>query len=149
MVEEVEGREFGGPLENLRQISKVYLPHMAGDYSEVTACMEVTSKADTAFQRSGDFGPMVFESSWTSLRDVLWTASDQTSDNLWLLAEGLKKAADAFYHDDGVAADKVDVLRGDFESQNGESGKEYEGEYGNDDTAPPWEEPVPPGAGGR
>lgn len=143
------GEELGGKVENLRRVAAVYLPRMANDYNTLTGHLSSTTGSESAFQRSGEFGPMAVKSAWTSLRDLLWTSSDQTSDNLFGLASGLKGAVEGFVAQDDAAAQKLAEEKQKFENDKGAAGHEWNKPYQNDQTAPKWEEPIPPGVGGN
>lgn len=148
--DQVTGKVFGGELEKLRRVAVVYLPRMADDYTAVTSSMSQSVSGDSVFQRSGDFGPQALKTSWASLRDVLWTSADQTSDNLYSLASGLKKAMEDFAAQDSDAARELNDARAEFEANKGPGGQEWSGPYQNSETAPALvNPPIPAGAGGN
>ncbi|ADD41713.1 hypothetical protein Snas_2018 [Stackebrandtia nassauensis DSM 44728] len=124
-------------MENLREVATVYLPRMANDYTGLTSSLRQTTGTDGAFDRSGEFGAQEFKAAWTALRDLIWTSSDQTSDNLYALGVGLKSAVDEFCANDEAAAAAMDAERATFEGKNGPSGLEWNQPYGNDENAPP------------
>lgn len=136
-------------MEDLRQAATVYLPRMAHDFSTITGKLQSTTGSDSAFQRSGEFGPMEVKGSWTALRDLMWSCSDVTSDNVYKLAEGLKSACEAFARQDADAAATMRAEQEAFENGKGAAGQEWSKPYGNDQTAPPVVDPTPPSIGGQ
>ncbi|GGN92412.1 hypothetical protein GCM10010112_79560 [Actinoplanes lobatus] len=111
MSEEMHGAVFGGPLERLRQAARIDLPRLVDEYAQIRNACETTSSYDDRLDRPGYFGPPAFQSSWTRLRDIVWTAAGETSDNLWELSQGLEAALNRFLHEDDIAAREMDEIR--------------------------------------
>jgi hypothetical protein len=124
MGDEMQGAVFGGPLERLRQAARIDLPRLVDEYAQIRNACETTSSYDERLDRPGYFGSPALKDSWTRLRDVVWTAAGETSDNLWALSLGLETALNRFVHEDDTAAREMyeirDRLQGDRSPGNDE-----------------------------
>ncbi|MEV0901435.1 hypothetical protein [Actinoplanes sp. NPDC049802] len=124
MSDEMRGAVFGGPLERLRQAARIDLPRLADEYAEIRNACETTASYDDKLDRPGYFGAPALKDSWTRLRDVVWSAAGETSENLWELSRGLEAALNRFAHEDETAAremyDARDRLQGDRSPGNDE-----------------------------
>ncbi|HWS34087.1 MAG TPA: hypothetical protein VN408_15250 [Actinoplanes sp.] len=124
MTDDVRGVAFGGPLERLRQAARVDLPRLADEYAQIRNACEATTGEDTRLDRPAYFGAPALRDSWTRLRDVVWSAAGETSDNLWELSRGLDAALTRFVQEDAAAADEMfqirDRMQGDRSTGNDE-----------------------------
>ncbi|BCJ40592.1 hypothetical protein GCM10010168_74200 [Actinoplanes ianthinogenes] len=111
MTDEMRGAVLGGPLERLRQAARVDLPRLADEYAGLRNECETSSGSDDRLDRPAHFGAPALKESWTRLRDLVWTAAGETSDNLWDLSRGLDYALDRFVQQDTEAADALRATR--------------------------------------
>jgi len=129
MSDEVQGAAFGGPLERLRQAARVDVPRLADEYAKVRDGCETSSGMDNRLDRPGYFGSPGLKSSWVELRDVVWTAAGETSDNLWALSQGLEAALDGFIQTDTAAAAEMNKIRSQLEGDQSKSNDEWKAGY--------------------
>jgi hypothetical protein len=117
MSDEMHGAVFGGPLERLRQAARVDVPRLADEYAKIRNECEASSGTDDKLDRPAyfDSGAPAFKNSWVELRDIVWTATGETSENLWDLSRGLDVALDAFIAQDTAAANALKATRWDLE----------------------------------
>ncbi|SDT39686.1 hypothetical protein [Actinoplanes derwentensis] len=111
MSDEMHGVVFGGPLERLRQAARVDLPRLADEYAQIRNACETSASHDDKLDRPGYFGSPALRNSWTQLRDVVWTATGETSDNLAEPAQGLETALNRFMYEDDIAAAELTRAR--------------------------------------
>ena len=141
MNDELTGKEFGGALERLRQAARIDLPKLADEYSQVRDDIDSGSSVDEKLNHDSYFGPNVLKADWTPLRDLIWTASGQSGDNIWALAGGLDGAVESFAEQDGAAATELDKERKKLENDGDASNNEWQDGYDKGDT-PAWKEPA-------
>ncbi|SDS37847.1 hypothetical protein [Actinoplanes derwentensis] len=125
MSDEVQGVAFGGPLERLRQAARVDLPRLADEYAQIRNACETTTSYDDRLDRPGYFGSPMLKNSWTQLRDVVWSAAGETSDNLWELSRGLDAALARFVHEDTTAAAEMLKIRNQVEGDRSTGNDEW------------------------
>jgi hypothetical protein len=125
MSDEMRGAVFGGPLERLRQAARIDGPRLADEYAQIRNECETTSSSDDKLDRPAYFGSPALKGAWTQLRDVIWTATGETSANLWALAQGLDVALDRFIREDDAAADEMFRIRGHLEGDTSRSNDEW------------------------
>jgi hypothetical protein len=124
MADELRGEVFGGPLERLRQAARIDVPRLADEYAQIRNGFETAAGSDGKLDRPAYFGGPALKGAWTRLRDDVWSAAGETSENLWALAQGLDAALERFIHEDTVAADEMfrsrAALEGDRSTGNDE-----------------------------
>ncbi|MDI6104926.1 hypothetical protein QLQ12_40705 [Actinoplanes sp. NEAU-A12] len=121
----MQGAVFGGPLERLRQAARIDLPRLADEYAQIRNACETTSSYDDRLGRPGYFGSPALEHTWIQLRDVVWTAAGETSDNLWELSQGLETALNRFVHEGDTAAREMREVRGRLQGDSSPGNDEW------------------------
>jgi hypothetical protein len=129
MSNEMQGAVFGGPLERLRQAARIDLPRIADEYAKIRSECETTSHTDVKLDRPAYFGSPALKDGWTTLRDVVWSATGETSENLWDLAQGLESALEKFIGQDQTAADEMYAARGRLQSDTSRTNDEWTAGY--------------------
>ena len=142
MNDHVKGKEFGGALEHLRQVSKVWLPKMADEYGTGARAMTkylefggnsyVTSAEaySTADFLAGDGHKFMYKK-WTELADLFTAALGHTANTYWFTAQVMGWALEDFEKQDAAAADEIskhDGLKETTES-GGQLFDEFDGKY--------------------
>lgn len=141
MNDELTGKEFGGALERLRQAARIDLPKLADEYSQVRDDIDSGSSVDDKLDHDSYFGANELKADWTPLRDLIWTASGQSGDNIWALATGLDGAVTSFADVDTAAGAAMDKERKKLENDGDASNNEWKDGYDKGDT-PEWKEPA-------
>jgi hypothetical protein len=136
MSDEMQGAVFGGPLERLREAARIDLPRLADEYAKIRGGCETASHSDDKLSRPAYFGSPALKDAWTQLRDVVWTATGETGENLWALSQGLEAALEHFMNEDHTAADAMQALRGQLQGDKSQSNDEWTAGY-NDGRFPP------------
>ncbi len=133
----MHGAVFGGPLERLRQAARVDVPRLADEYAKIRNECETSSGSDHNLDRPAHFdsGTPGFKNSWVALRNVIWTAAGETSENLWDLSRGLDGALDRFAAQDIEAANALKSTRWDLEHDSTTVNDEWTAGY-NDGNYP-------------
>ncbi|WP_436519630.1 hypothetical protein [Actinoplanes sp. HUAS TT8] len=129
MSDEMHGAVFGGPLERLRQAARVDLPRLADEYANIRNECETSSGSDDKLDRPAHFGSPALKDAWTRLRDVVWSAAGETSDNLWDLSRGLNTALDRFVAQDTEAAAALRATRWDLQHDSTSINDEWTAGY--------------------
>ncbi|GAA2700036.1 hypothetical protein [Actinoplanes palleronii] len=129
MSDEMHGAVFGGPLERLREGARVDLPRLADEYAKIRNDCETSSGSDDKLDRPAYFRSPALKGAWTQLRDVVWTAAGETSENVWALSQGLETALDTFIAQDTEAGKELAKSRLDRQGDGTTTNDEWTAGY--------------------
>lgn len=140
MNDKLSGEALGGALERLREAARIDLPKLADEYAKVREYCEATKEVDGKLDRPAYFGGTKVKDAWLPLRDLIWTASGDTGDNLWALSQGLGAAVDDFAEQDAAAGNEMRRLKGELETDKDPANDQWKAGY-DDDSTPEWKDP--------
>lgn len=131
MNDDLDGKKFGGALEELRRAARINLPRLADEYHEALKHIQDASKYESRFTPAHfACDGRSFQSAWEQMYQMVEFGIGTTMNNYWEVADVLDTALESFIEQDSAAAEELEKQKLETDKMDGGEGwsDEYTGE---------------------